>query len=64
MKGVCFRSIGVVQWLELPDATIESEYDAIVQVEIAGMCGSDLHPFLGRELGLDPRTIMGHEFVG
>ena len=64
MKGVCFQSIGVVQWTELQDAEIESPLDAIVRVEMAGMCGSDLHPLFGREQGLDPGTAMGHEFVG
>ena len=51
----------MVEWLELPDATIESDRDAVVQVEMAGMCGSDLHPLFGREKGLDPGTVMGHE---
>ena len=64
MRGVCFQSIGVVDYLELPDASIESDDDVVVQVEMAGMCGSDLHPLFGREPGLDPGTVMGHEFVG
>ena len=38
--------------------------DAIARVELAGLCGSDLHPFFGREQGLDVGTVMGHEFVG
>lgn len=64
MYGVCFRSPGVVTWAEGPDARIEHPGDAVVAVEIAGLCGSDLHPFFGRERGLDPGTVMGHEFVG
>ncbi len=31
---------------------------------MAGLCGSDLHPFFGREEGLDIHTVMGHEVVG
>jgi len=64
MKGVCFESAGCVEWIEVPDPQIEEATDAIVQVELAGMCGSDLHPFFGREMGLDSGTVMGHEFVG
>ncbi len=64
MHGVCFQSVGEVAWRELADPQIESETDAIVQVELAGLCGSDLHPFFGREAGLEPGTVMGHEFVG
>lgn len=51
-------------WDDLRDPRIEEPGDAIVAVEIAGLCGSDLHPYFGRELGLDPGTVMGHEFVG
>jgi 2-desacetyl-2-hydroxyethyl bacteriochlorophyllide A dehydrogenase len=38
--------------------------DVVVQVETAGLCGSDLHPYFGREVGLDVGTVLGHEFVG
>ena len=38
--------------------------DVIVRVEVAGLCGSDLHVWHGRESGLDPGTVMGHEFAG
>ena len=31
---------------------------------MAGICGSDLHVYHGRETGLDKGTVMGHEFVG
>ncbi len=48
----------------LPDPVIEQPTDAIVRVQLAGLCGSDLHPFFGREVGIDPGTVMGHEFVG
>ncbi|MBX3418126.1 MAG: alcohol dehydrogenase catalytic domain-containing protein [Pirellulaceae bacterium] len=64
MKAICFESVGKVAMREIPDPTIEDSQDAIVRVELAGLCGSDLHPFLGREVGLDPGTAMGHEFVG
>lgn len=64
MIGVCFEDIGKVQIRELADPVIESPGDAIVKVSTAGLCGSDLHPFLGREVGLDNGTVMGHEFVG
>ncbi len=64
MRGVCFQSVQCVDWIELADPQLEDPRDAIVQVEVAGMCGSDLHPFFGRERGLDLGTVMGHEFVG
>ena len=35
-----------------------------MKVSLAGLCGSDLHPYEGREVGLDEGTTMGHELVG
>ncbi len=64
MKGVCFQGIEHVETRTLPDPEIESPDDVIVQVHLAGLCGSDLHPFFGRETGIDPGTVMGHEFIG
>ena len=64
MYGVCFETVQQVRWQSLDDPRPESATDAIVRVELAGLCGSDLHPFLGRETGLDAGTVMGHEFVG
>ncbi|MDG2221075.1 MAG: alcohol dehydrogenase catalytic domain-containing protein [Rubripirellula sp.] len=48
----------------MPDPQLESDSDAIVRVALAGLCGSDLHPFFGREVGIESGTVMGHEFVG
>ncbi|QEG41188.1 alcohol dehydrogenase catalytic domain-containing protein [Roseimaritima ulvae] len=64
MRGVCFQSVEHIAPQDLPDAVIEAPTDAIVQVDMAGLCGSDMHPFFGREIGLDVGTVMGHEFVG
>ena len=64
MRGVGFQAVEQVEWIELPDPRLESPRDAIVAVDLAGLCGSDLHPYFGREEGLDPGTVMGHEFVG
>jgi len=62
--GVCFEAPGKVRCDQRPDPRIEHPGDALVAVELAGLCGSDLHPFFGREQGLDAGTVMGHEFVG
>jgi len=64
MRGVCFQGVGRVQLKDLAEPKIQHPGDAIVEVQVAGLCGSDLHPFLGRETGLDVGTVMGHEFVG
>jgi len=38
--------------------------DALIRVQLAAICGSDLHVWHGREIGLDGGTVMGHEFLG
>lgn len=64
MFAITFAQVGQVAVQILPDAALLEPTDVVVQVEMAGLCGSDLHPFWGREPGLDPGTVMGHEFVG
>lgn len=64
MKGVCFDKVQRVEVCELPEPSLEDSRDAIVRVHMAGLCGSDLHPFFGREVGIDRGTVLGHEFVG
>ncbi len=64
MKAICFESIQRIDVREIQDATVQDPCDAIIEVDVAGLCGSDLHPFFGREVGIEPGTVMGHEFVG
>ncbi len=64
MQAVVFQSTEQVACVDLPDPQLQAASDAIVAVRMAGLCGSDLHPYFGRELGLDPGTVMGHEMVG
>ena len=46
------------------DPVLVEPGDALVAVEVAGLCGSDLHVYRGLEPGLDPGTPMGHELLG
>ncbi len=64
MKAICFEDIERVSVVSIADPEIEKPTDVIVEVQLAGLCGSDLHPFFGRETGIERGTVMGHEFVG
>ncbi len=64
MRALVFDAPYDVRAAELAAPAIEAPGDAIVRVELAGLCGSDLHPYRGHETGLDAGTIMGHELVG
>ena len=65
MKGIVFHDVEQVRLAtDLPEPEIESaSNDVIVKIHRAGICGSDLHPFHGKE-AIKPGTILGHEFVG
>lgn len=64
MRAITFQAIETLALESVPDPGIEAPTDAVVRVTAAGICGSDLHPYLGRERGIEPGTVMGHELVG
>lgn len=64
VKAVTFQSVGEVKAESIAEPRVQQPRDAVVRVTMAGLCGSDLHPFWGREKGLHPGTVMGHELVG
>jgi len=64
MRAITFVDVRQLELSTVPDPVIVDDGDVIVQVLAAGICGSDLHPYLGRERGLDRGTIMGHELTG
>lgn len=64
MKAIIFNGKESVKCERVPDPGILESTDVIVKVDLAGICGSDLHVYYEREKGLDLGTVMGHEFVG
>lgn len=64
MHALTFGGVEKIIHTSVPDPSIIHSSDAIVQVTMAGICGSDLHVYHGRESGLDNGTVMGHELVG
>jgi len=64
MKAIVFKGIKKVEVTEVSSPKIIESTDAIIKVESAAICGSDMHVYHGREIGIDSGTIMGHEFSG
>lgn len=64
MQALTFGGIEKIIHESVPDPTLLQPTDAIVQISLSGICGSDLHVYHGRETGIDNGTVMGHEFVG
>jgi threonine dehydrogenase-like Zn-dependent dehydrogenase len=62
MKALVFTDLGVVKIQEVPDV-MAGEGEAVVVVDRAGICGSELHGISTPGFRVPP-LIMGHEFVG
>jgi len=63
MRAVTFQAVGEVRVEEKPEPRLAAADDAIVAVEVSGICGSDLHILHGR-VPVEPGFTIGHEFVG
>jgi alcohol dehydrogenase len=64
MRAVCFAGDGRVEVRSVRDPHVESPTDAVVRVEVAGVCGTDLHLLHDGDDRLPAGTVLGHEFVG
>lgn len=63
MRSVVIDSTGTVQVTDRPDPELSGPDGAIVAVEAAAICGSDLHFLEGHYPIFDP-VALGHEAVG
>jgi threonine dehydrogenase-like Zn-dependent dehydrogenase len=64
MQALTFGGKEIIDYSSVKDPELIHPSDAIVKITMAGICGSDLHVYHGRETGLDHGTVMGHEFTG
>ena len=64
MRGLVLEAVERITWRDdLPDPAVTAPTDAVVAVRRAGLCGSDLHPWAGRER-VAFGVVQGHEAVG
>jgi alcohol dehydrogenase len=64
MRAIVYQGPGTVTVRDVPSPKLEQPQDALVRVELAGICGTDLHVIAGEFAGIQPGAIIGHEFVG
>jgi alcohol dehydrogenase len=64
MRALVYHGPGQRSWDTVPNPTIQSPTDAIVKIDTATICGSDLHILKGDVPAVKPGTILGHEAVG
>jgi alcohol dehydrogenase len=63
MKATIFHGPHDVSVESVPDPKINAPNEAIVRITHAAICGSDLHAYDGREVGI-PGFVLGHEAIG
>lgn len=63
MKAVVFAGEGRVRLADVPEPTLRAPTDAIVRVERAAICGTDLHA-VTHPARLPEGFVLGHEFAG
>jgi alcohol dehydrogenase len=64
MKALVYQGPGLRSWEEKPDPSIQQPTDAIVRIDSATICGTDLHILKGDVPEVQPGTILGREAVG
>ena len=64
MKAVCWYGTKDVRVETVDDPHLINPHDAIVQVTLTAICGSDLHLYNGYIPSMKSGDILGHEFMG
>src|SRR6266513_3038019 len=64
MKALVYHGAGLRSWEEKPDTEIQDSTDAVVRIDSATICGTDLHILKGDVPEVASGTVLGHEAVG
>ncbi|HEV2756600.1 MAG TPA: alcohol dehydrogenase catalytic domain-containing protein [Actinomycetota bacterium] len=64
MRAVVYAGPGRVAVEDVPAPRVEEPGDAVVEVSKTAICGSDLHLLDGKTPGMQPGSVIGHEFTG
>lgn len=64
MKALVYHGPGKRRWETVHDPAIKRATDAIVRIDTATICGTDLHILKGDVREMKPGTILGHEAAG
>jgi threonine dehydrogenase-like Zn-dependent dehydrogenase len=64
MKALCWHGSNDVRVEQVPDPKILNPRDAVIDISLTAICGSDLHLYDGYIPTMQPGDILGHEFMG
>ncbi len=63
MKALIYTGEQELVWRDISDPVIENG-EVEIKIEAAGICGSDMHAYLGHDERRPPPLILGHEACG
>ena len=63
MRALVWQGGQRIEYSEVPEPTPDA-HEVVVDVELAGICGSDLHAYRGNPGPRVPPLVLGHEMVG
>lgn len=63
MKALVYTQPRRLELLDWPDPEL-GKGDALVRVGAVGVCGSDVHGWMGHSRGRVPPLVLGHEMAG
>ena len=63
MKALVYTANQEMTFRDEPEPRVENG-DALIKIESVGICGSDMHAYLGHDERRVPPLILGHEAVG
>ena len=63
MKALVYTNPNEVQLQDRPDPALEAG-EVVLRIDAAGICGSDMHAFLGHDERRPAPLILGHEAAG
>lgn len=63
MKALVYEGVETLGFREVPDP-VPGAGDELIRVEAVGICGSDMHAYLGHDARRPAPLILGHEAAG
>ncbi len=64
MKALVYTANEEMTYREEPEPVLATSDENLVEIEAVGICGSDMHAYLGHDARRVPPLILGHEAVG
>lgn len=63
MKALVYTGVETLDYLSVPDPVVAEGYH-LIRIDSVGICGSDMHAFLGHDDRRPAPLILGHEGAG